>query len=284
MSWLTKLVRPKLQKLVNKADVPDNLWTRCPNCEQMLFHRDLSESLFVCRLCDHHMRMDAPSRLNSLFDKQEYESIQTPEVPLDPLHFKDLKKYTERLKAAREQTNADDAVLVAKGLLHDQQVVVAVFDFAFMGGSMGTKVGESLVCAANTALGLKAPLIVVSSSGGARMQEGILSLMQMPRSVIAISRVKEARIPYISVMADPTSGGVSASFAMLGDISIAEPGAMICFTGPRVIAQTIREKLPPGFQKAEFLHSHGMVDIVVPRVQLKETLARIIGHLTNRKT
>ncbi len=282
MSWLTNLMPPKLRALVDKADVPENLWVRCPNCEQMLFHRDLNDNLQVCRLCDHHMRMGARARLDSLFDDQEYERLDLPDVTVDPLKFKDLKKYPDRLKAARQQTGEKDVVLVGQGTIEKYPAVVAVFNFAFMGGSMGRAVGESLVTAAEAAMDAKVPLIVVSASGGARMQEGILSLMQMPRTVIAISRLKEAKLPYIAILADPTTGGVSASFAMLGDISISEPGAMICFTGPRVIAQTIKEKLPPGFQKAEYLLAHGMLDMLVHRIQMKETLAKLLRHLTRK--
>ncbi len=278
MSWLTNIVRPKLRALV-KADIPDNLWTRCPECEQMLFHRDLQENLQVCKLCQHHFRMDATARLDSLFDDQKYVLIKLPKVPADPLRFKDQKKYSDRLKIARQKTKIDDAILVAKGKVDEQKVVIAAFNFAFMGGSMGTAVGEALVKAGEVAVASKSPLIVIPSSGGARMQEGILSLMQMARTTIAVSKVKEANLPYITVLADPTSGGVAASFAMLGDITLTEPGAMIGFAGPRVIAETIGAKLPDDFQTAEFLLEHGMVDCVVPRQDLKKTIATLLQHL-----
>ncbi len=280
MNWLTNFVRPKLQALVNKSDIPDNLWTRCQGCGQLLFQRDLEKNFSVCRHCNHHLRMDGPTRLKSLFDDETYTLIDVPEVPVNPIKFRDLKKYSDRLKDAQQRTKTKDAVLVAKGPIDGHKAVVAVFDFAFMGGSMGTAVGEALVTAANTAISMAAPLIVIPSSGGARMQEGILSLMQMPRITIAISRVKEAKLPYITVLADPTAGGVTASFAMLGDITLTEPGAIICFAGARVIQQTIGEKLPPNFQKSEYLLDHGMVDRIVPRAQLKSTLANLIGLLT----
>jgi acetyl-CoA carboxylase carboxyl transferase subunit beta len=285
MSWLTNFVRPKLQALVNnqKNDVPDNLWTRCPSCEQMLFQKELNERLRVCKHCGHHLRLDAEQRLTMLFDEGQFATIKLPEVPHDPLKFKDLKKYSDRLKESQTKTGSDDALLVGKGFIQGTSVVIAAFNFDFMGGSMGTAVGEGLVKAAETACDLRCPLIVVPSSGGARMQEGILSLMQMARSTIAVTRMKEHHLPYITLLADPTTGGVSASFAMLGDIAIAEPGALIGFTGVRVIQQTIRQELPPGFQKAEYLLEHGMIDMVVPRDKLRQTLGNITSMLMNRK-
>lgn len=280
MSWLANFVRPKLSALVSqKKDIPDNLWTRCPSCEQMLFQRDLAEALHVCSHCGHHMRLRAKDRMAMLFDSQQYDVIDIPEVPQDPLKFRDLKKYTDRLKDSRASTKDNDALLVASGKISGIPVVAAVFDFAFMGGSMGTAVGEGLVEAANRALSMRAPLIVVPASGGARMQEGILSLMQMPRTTIAILQLKKAGIPYITLLSDPTMGGVAASFAMLGDISIAEPGSMIGFAGARVIQQIVRESLPADFQKAEYLKEHGMIDRVVERKFIKAELATIIKLL-----
>ncbi|MBL8806804.1 MAG: acetyl-CoA carboxylase carboxyltransferase subunit beta [Rhodospirillales bacterium] len=281
MSWLTNFVRPKLRALVRKTEVPDNLWDTCPACSKMIFHRDLEANQRVCPHCGHHMRLPAKRRLETLFDDGAYARIELPKVALDPLKFRDQKKYTDRLKAAREKTGEQDAILVAHGRIGGIGTVVAVFDFEFQGGSMGLAVGEGLVAAAKLAVLQQAPLIVIPASGGARMQEGILSLMQMPRTVIAAEEVKEAGLPYIVVLTDPTTGGVSASFAMLGDIAIAEPGATIGFAGARVIEETLREKLPPGFQKAEYLLEHGMVDMVVHRHELRTMLVRILRLLTD---
>ncbi len=283
MSWLTNFVRPKLRAWVNKKEIPDNMWTRCPSCEQLLYARDLTESLQVCTHCNHHLRLRGKERLNMLFDSSNYTLLDTPAVPQDPLKFKDLKKYSDRLKEARAATGEDDALLIATGTIGGVTTVVAVFDFAFMGGSMGAAVGEGLVMAANKALSLKAPLVVIPASGGARMQEGILSLMQMPRTTIAILQLKKARLPYITLLSDPTMGGVAASFAMLGDISIAEPGSMIGFAGARVIQQIVRESLPPGFQKAEYLKEHGMIDRVVARKYLKSEIGTILKLLMVRR-
>lgn len=282
MNWLTNFVRPKIRALVDKKDVPDNLWIKCPSCESMIFHRDLVSNMHVCHHCDHHMRVGAKDRLKYTFDNGEYETIELPEVLVDPLKFKDIKKYTDRLKAAQHKTGRKDAIMVAHGLVGGQKTVVAAFDFTFMGGSMGQAVGEGLVAAAKLAVLQKSPLVVVPSSGGARMQEGILSLMQMPRSVIAVEMVKEAGLPYIVVLTDPTTGGVTASFAMLGDVQIAEPGSLIGFAGARVIEQTIREKLPEGFQRAEYLLEHGMVDMVVGRKDLPSTLGRVTSMLMHK--
>lgn len=278
MNWLTNFVRPKLRALVSR-DVPDNLWRRCNACEQMIFHRDLLENIFVCRHCGHHLPIAPKARFESLFDKSEYTRVPVPGVPADPLKFRDLKKYPERLKESRQRTGEQDAVIVGHGTINGHQTVMAVFDFTFMGGSMGTAAGEALLTAANTAVSKGAALIIIPSSGGARMQEGILSLMQMPRSIIGITRVKEAKLPYITVLTNPTTGGVSASFAMLGDITLAEPQAIIGFAGTRVIQQTMRVSLPLGFQTSEYLLAHGMVDMVVPRARLKSTLSRILGIL-----
>ena len=279
MSWLTNFVRPKLQALVRKADVPENLWEKCTACGQMIFHRELESNHRVCPHCGHHMRIGWKKRLELLFDEGSYERVETPRAEIDPLRFRDRKRYTDRLKEAQAKTAEQDAIVVAHGRMGGAGVVVAVFNFDFMAGSMGVAVGEGLVAAAAKAVAEKVPMIVVPASGGARMQEGILSLMQMPRSIIAVEDVKDAGLPYIVLLTDPTTGGVSASFAMLGDIAIAEPGAVIGFAGSRVIEETIREKLPEGFQKAEYLLQHGMVDMVVPRAELRPTLIRLLALL-----
>jgi acetyl-CoA carboxylase carboxyl transferase subunit beta len=279
LNWLTNFVRPKLRALVQKTDVPENLWRKCPKCDQMIFHRDLERNLHVCQHCDHHMRMPVEARLKSLFDNGEFDRIELPSVPADPLKFRDQKRYTERLRDARRRANEDEAIIVATGAMGGQTTVVALFNFEFMAGSMVRAVGEGLLKAAELAVAEKAPLIAIPASGGARMQEGVLSLMQMPRSIIAVSQVKEAGLPYIVVLTDPTTGGVTASFAMLGDIQIAEPNAMIGFAGQRVIEQTVRESLPEGFQRAEYLLEHGMIDMVTPRTELRDTLCTIIDLL-----
>ncbi len=281
MSWLTDFVRPKIQALVGRPDTPDNLWHKCPNCEQMVFHRELEELDHVCPHCDHHMRLSAKRRLESLFDDGKYQRIELPKVDPDPLKFRDLKRYSERLRDTQHKTGEQDAMIVASGTIAGNKAVIAVFNFAFMGGSMGVAVGEALLAAGRLAVLQQAPLIVVTASGGARMQEGILSLMQMPRTVLAIDEVKEAGLPYIVVLTDPTTGGVSASFAMLADIAIAEPGAIIGFAGPRVIEETIRQRLPEGFQRAEYLLQNGMVDMVVPRGQLRDQIGRLVDLLVN---
>ncbi len=281
MNWLTSFVRPKIATLLGRRDVPDDLWHKCPACEQMIFHRELDKHLYVCPHCGHHMRLPARKRLTFLFDEGAFTEVELPQVPTDPLRFRDLRRYSDRLKEAQTKTELDDAVIVAHGKIGGHEAVAAVFDFSFMGGSMGIAVGEALLTAAKLAKLQDAPLIAFSSSGGARMQEGILSLMQMPRTTLAVRQVKEAGLPYIAVLCDPTTGGVTASFAMLGDIAIAEPGAVIGFAGTRVIQETIREQLPDGFQRAEYLHEHGMVDIVVKRGEMRDTLARLIDLLRN---
>jgi len=283
MNWLTNFVLPKIRKVVAKREVPDNLWRKCPSCDEMLFHRELEANLQVCHHCGHHLRIGAVRRLDLLFDDGAYTRIDLPRTIVDPLRFRDRKRYTERLREAQAASGTgNDAVVVAHGLVGGSPAVIAAFDFAFMGGSMGVAVGEAMLAAAELAASQKAALIVVPSSGGARMQEGILSLMQMPRTVIAADRVKEAGLPYIVVLAAPTTGGVSASLAMLGDITLAEPGAVIGFAGKRVIEETIRETLPEGFQRAEYLYEHGMVDLVVPRAELRAALGRLLGLLRNR--
>jgi acetyl-CoA carboxylase carboxyl transferase subunit beta len=281
MSWLTNYVRPKIRALVQRSEVPENLWAKCPSCEQMIFHRELATNLNVCTHCGHHLRLTAKARLDALFDDAVYSAIELPEAPSDPLKFRDKKRYADRLKEARAALGERDALIVAYGKLGGAEVVAAAFDFAFMGGSMGAAVGEGLLAAARLAVSRRAPLIVFPASGGARMQEGIVSLMQMPRTIIAADEVKEAGLPYIVVLTDPTTGGVTASFAMLGDIALAEPGAMIGFAGARVIEETIREQLPEGFQRSEYLLEHGMLDMVVHRHKLRETLIRVIDLLTN---
>jgi acetyl-CoA carboxylase carboxyl transferase subunit beta len=280
MSWLTNTLLPKIRAVVSKREVPDNLWTKCPACEQMLFHRELEKNLNVCHACGHHMRIDAKKRLTVLFDDGNYTRIELPRPVLDPLKFRDAKRYTDRLKEAQlKHGPGSDAAIVAHGKIGGHDAVVAALDFGFMGGSMGVAVGEAVVAAGKLAVLQSAALIVVPASGGARMHEGTLSLMQMPRTTIAIEQVKEAGLPYIVVLTDPTTGGVSASFAMLGDIAIAEPGALIGFSGARVIEETIREKLPEGFQRAEYLLEHGMIDLIERRHALNATIGRIIGLL-----
>jgi acetyl-CoA carboxylase carboxyl transferase subunit beta len=279
VNWLTNYVLPKIRAFTRK-EVPDNLWTKCPRCEQMLFHRELSAQLDVCRHCGHHFRIGSEARFAMLFDGGVSDKIALPKVAGDPLRFRDRKRYTERLREGQAALGSgSEALALAEGRIGGNDAVIAAFDFAFMGGSMGMAVGEGLVAAARRAVEREAALIVVPASGGARMQEGILSLMQMPRTVIAADMVKEAGLPYIVLLTDPTTGGVSASFAMLGDITLAEPGAVIGFAGARVIEETIREKLPEGFQRAEYLLEHGMVDQVVPRAELAATLARILALL-----
>jgi len=282
MNWLTNFIRPKIRSFVQQKEMPDNLWKKCPSCEGMLFHRDLAKQLSVCYHCGHHMKISVKERFELLFDDGKYSTVPTPEVPVDPLKFKDKKRYSDRLKDSRNKTGNRDAIIVAKGTIGGIPVVIASFDFAFMGGSMGAAVGEGLVCASELAVKNRAAFITIPASGGARMQEGLISLMQMPRSIIAVERVKDAGLPYIVLLTDPTTGGVSASFAMIGDIHMAEPGCMIGFAGKRVIQETIREDLPEGFQTAEYLLKHGMIDMVVHRADLHETLARILDLVFNK--
>ena len=279
MNWLTNFVRPKIRALVRKADVPENLWDKCPSCAKMIFHRDLEANARVCPHCGHHMRLPAKRRLAMLFDEGAYTRIELPASVSDPLRFRDQKRYSDRIKDSREKTGEQDSIIVAHGRMSGLPLVAAAFNFEFMGGSMGIAVGDALLAASKLAVLQQAALVVVPASGGARMQEGILSLMQMPRTVLAADEVKEAGLPFIVVLTDPTTGGVSASFAMLGDIAIAETGAVIGFAGARVIEETIREKLPPGFQRAEYLRDHGMVDIVVHRHQLRDMLIRVLSML-----
>jgi acetyl-CoA carboxylase carboxyl transferase subunit beta len=277
MNWISDWALPKIQGLF-KREAPENLWHNCPSCQQMIFHRDLERALRVCTHCGHHMRLGAVQRLEATLDPG-FSRIELPKAPADPLRFRDQRRYADRLRESQTKAGMDDAVAVAHGTINGSRAVVAAFEFAFMGGSMGAGVGEAIVTAAKLAVLQDAPLIVFTASGGARMQEGAVSLMQMPRTVIATRMVKEAGLPFITVLCDPTTGGVTASFAMLGDIQIAEPGAMIGFAGARVIEQTVREKLPEGFQRAEYLLEHGILDMVVKRGDMRETLARVISLL-----
>lgn len=283
MNWLSNYVRPRIQALVgqNKPEVPENLWHQCPSCERMVFHRDLEANQRVCPRCDHHMRVGPDYRFASLMD-EGWTRIEMPKAPADPLKFRDLKRYGDRLKEAQGRTKAQDALEAAVGTIDGIPMVLAVMRFEFMAGSMGAALGEGFVTAARRAIAEKAAFVVVTASGGARMQEGAISLMQMARTTIAVEEVKEAGLPYIVLLTDPTTGGVTASFAMLGDIHIAEPGAVIGFAGARVIEQTIRQTLPDGFQRAEYLRDHGMVDMVVHRFELRRTLARVLGLLFKR--
>lgn len=281
MNWINNFVRPKIRGfLTTKRELPDNLWRTCPVTGQMVFHKDLEANQFVYPGSDYHERIDAPDRLKTLFDDGAYNVVAVPDVPLDPLKFRDGRRYTDRLKEAKASSELDDAILVGEGAVDGKNVVAAVQDFRFMAGSLGMAAGEALIAGMLRAVEKKSPFILFAASGGARMQEGILSLMQMPRTTIAVQRLREARLPFIVVLTNPTSGGVTASYAMLGDVHIAEPGALVCFAGPRVIQQTIREQLPEGFQRSEYLLDHGMVDMVVHRHKLRETLSRLCRVLT----
>jgi acetyl-CoA carboxylase carboxyl transferase subunit beta len=279
MNWLTEYVRPKIRTLLGQRDVPQNLWVQCANCQHMVFHAEFEKAMRVCAQCGHHARAPVGLRLAWTFDAGQSTRIELPRVPADPLRFRDSKRYPDRLRDAREKTHLDDAIVVAHGRIGGHKAVVAAMAFEFIGGSMGAAVGEGIVAAAKLAVLQDAPLIVFTASGGARMQEGAVSLMQMPRTVIATRIVKEAGLPVIIVLTDPTTGGVTASFTMLGDIQIAEPGAEIGFAGARVIEQTVREKLPEGFQRSEYLLDHGILDMVVRRPDMNETLGRLISLL-----
>lgn len=279
MNWISNYVRPKINSLFSRRDVPENLWTKCDNCGTMLFHRELSENLNVCTNCNHHMAITPRDRFMALFDGGIFTEVAVPVPIADPLHFRDQKKYPDRMKAAQKSTGEAEAMLVAEGEIGRTPVIAAGQDFSFMAGSMGMYVGNAIVAAAERAVELKRPLILFSAAGGARMQEGILSLMQMPRTTVAVEMLKEAGLPYIVVLTHPTTGGVTASYAMLGDVHIAEPNALICFAGPRVIEQTIREKLPEGFQRAEYLLDHGMLDRVTHRNDMKGELVTILRML-----
>ena len=280
MNWLSR-VRNSLP-FIPKRETPDNLWVKCPRCNEMLFVKDYEANLSVCPHCNHHGRIGADARLAQVMDA-DFELLDLPQVPQDPLKFRDQKRYSDRLKQARAKTGHEDAFLVADGRIEGRPVIVGVQDFSFMGGSMGMAVGTAFCAGAERALNQKCPYIVFTAAGGARMQEGILSLMQMPKATVMTRRLKEAGLPFIVVLTDPTTGGVTASYAMLGDVHLAEPGALIGFAGQRVIQETIREQLPEGFQRAEYLHKHGMVDMVVPRAALRERLAQLIHYMSPAK-
>jgi acetyl-CoA carboxylase carboxyl transferase subunit beta len=280
MNWITNYVRPKINSMLGRREIPENLWIKDPETGEMVFHKDLESNQYVIPASGHHMKISARERLKFFLDDGQHEVLENPRVVADPLKFRDEKRYTDRLKEARAKTGLDDAILNALGTIEGVPVVVTVQDFAFMGGSLGLAAGEAIIHAFETAVDRKRPLILFAASGGARMQEGILSLMQLPRTTVAVDRLKEAGLPYIVVLTNPTTGGVTASYAMLGDVHIAEPGALIGFAGPRVIEQTIREKLPDGFQKSEYLRDHGMVDMVVHRHELRPTLANLCRLLT----
>ena len=279
MNWITNYVKPRINSIFSRRETPDNLWTKCDDCGTMLFHREVSDNLNVCTSCGHHMPISPRERFGTLFDGGIFTEVAVPAPTPDPLHFRDQKKYPDRLKAAQKQTAESEAMLVATGEMGRTPIVAAGQDFSFMAGSMGMHVGNAIIAAAEEAVRLKRPLILFSAAGGARMQEGILSLMQMPRTTVAVQMLKEAELPYIVVLTHPTTGGVTASYAMLGDVHIAEPNALICFAGPRVIEQTIREKLPEGFQRAEYLLDHGMLDRVTPRTELRDELINITRML-----
>ena len=279
MNWITNYVRPRINSIFSRREVPENLWTKCDECGTMLFHRELKDNLNVCTNCGHHMHITPRDRFNALFDGGIFTEVAVPEPLADPLKFRDQKKYPDRMKAAQKKTGEKEAMLVAAGEMGRTPIVAIAQDFSFMGGSMGMYVGNAIIAAAQEAVKLKRPLILFSAAGGARMQEGILSLMQMPRTTVAVQMLKEAGLPYIVVLTHPTTGGVTASYAMLGDVHISEPNALICFAGPRVIEQTIREKLPDGFQRAEYLLDHGMLDRVTPRTELRNELITIVRML-----
>ena len=279
MNWISNYVRPKINSLFTRREVPENLWVKCDECGTMLFHRELDASLQVCTNCGHHMAISPRERFRALFDGGMFAEVAVPRPIADPLAFRDQKKYVDRLREARKATGEEEAMLVAEGEISRLKVVCAGQDFAFMAGSMGIYVGNAIIAAAERAVKLKSPLVLFAAAGGARMQEGILSLMQMSRSTVAVQLLKEAGLPYVVVLTHPTTGGVTASYAMLGDVQIAEPGALICFAGPRVIEQTIRETLPEGFQRAEYLLDHGMLDRVVKRKHLRRELASILRLL-----
>lgn len=284
MNWITNYVRPKINSMLGRPnrDVPENLWIKCPETGEMVFHRDLEENKWVIPASGYHMKMPAKARLKDLFDDGVYEALQQPKVAQDPLKFRDSKKYTDRLRDSRTKTDLEDTIVAGVGKMRGVKLVAVVHEFAFMGGSLGIAAGEAIIKAFERATAEKCPLVMFPASGGARMQEGILSLMQLPRTTVAVEMLKEAGLPYIVVLTNPTTGGVTASYAMLGDIHLAEPGAEICFAGKRVIEQTIREKLPEGFQTSEYLLEHGMVDLVVKRHDIADTLARLLKILMKK--
>lgn len=282
MSWFKRL-RPKLQGLVQKREVPDNLWTKCNGCEQMLFYKDVEEQDYVCKHCQYHFRFPVARRFSSIFDDEKYDILPVPTVVQDPLKFRGQKKYVDRLKEAKQKTHFEDAAVLARGMLGGRPLVALCFDFDFIGGSMGMAVGEALLRGAEEACAQRAPYLVIPSSGGARIYEGILALMQMVRSVIAVLETREAKLPFVSLLTNPTTGGVAASFASLADVILAEPNAIIGFTGPRVIQETLRQTLPEGFQTSEFQRDHGFVDLIVNRKDVRASLIHIFGMLTDGK-
>jgi len=281
MNWLTNYVKPKLRGAFKRSEAPDNLWHKCEGCGHLIFLKEYVANQHVCAKCDHHGRIGPAERFGKLFDNGESERIAMPKSKDDPLRFKDKKRYTERLRESRAKTSSEDALEAAHGTIGGLKAVVAVQNFFFMAGSMGVGVGDAFLTAVRAAIKRNAPFIVFTSAGGARMQEGIMSLMQLPRTTVAVDQLREAGLPYLVVLTDPTTGGVTASFGMLGDVHLAEPGALIGFAGPRVIENTIREKLPEGFQRAEYLLAHGMVDRVVHRHKLRETIIRLLSLLTH---
>ena len=283
MNWITNYVRPKINSMLGRREIPENLWIKDPESGEMVFHKDLEENQWVIPSSGHHMKIAAKERLKFFFDRGEYTALENPKVFIDPLKFRDEKRYIDRLKEYRTKTSMEDAVLSASGMIDGLPIVATVQDFSFMGGSLGMAAGEAIIRGFETAVAMKRPLVLFSASGGARMQEGILSLMQLARTTVAVDRLKEANLPYVVVLTNPTTGGVTASYAMLGDVHIAEPGAVIGFAGARVIEQTIREKLPEGFQRSEYLMEHGMVDMVVSRLEMKATVARLLKILLKEK-
>ncbi len=282
MNWITNFVRPKFGNLLSRKELPTNLWIKDPQTGEMVFHKDLEQNQWVVPSSGYHMKISAHDRFANFFDNGEFEQFASPQVAVDPLKFRDERRYTDRLKENKAKTQLEDAILAGSGTVEGIAITATVQDFTFMGGSLGMAAGEAIIEAMSAAVDRRTPFVLFAASGGARMQEGILSLMQLPRTTVAVQRLKEASLPYIVVLTNPTTGGVTASYAMLGDIHIAEPEALICFAGPRVIEQTIREKIPEGFQRSEFLQEHGMVDMVVSRLELRETIARLIGLLTKQ--
>jgi len=284
VNWITNYVRPRINSMLGRREVPENLWIKCPETGEMVFHKDLEENKWVIPASGYHMKMPAKTRLTDMFDGGVFESLPQPKVAQDPLKFRDSKKYIDRLRDSRLKTDQEDTILAGLGKVRGVKLVAVVHEFNFIGGSLGMAAGEAIVRACERAIAENCPLVIFPASGGARMQEGILSLMQLPRTTVAVDMLKEAGLPYIVVLTNPTTGGVTASYAMLGDIHIAEPGAEIGFAGKRVIEQTLREKLPEGFQTAEYLLEHGMVDMVVKRHDLPDTLATLLQILTKAPT
>ena len=279
MNWISNVVPPRIRSFLSRRDTPENLWVKCPDSGEMVFHKDLEANLFVVPNSGYHFKMSAKARFASMFDGGTWEDIPVRETLSDPLKFRDAKRYVDKIKEARTKTGLQDSVLVGYGQLDGENITMAVHDFNFIAGSLGLAAGEAVVTGLETAVQRHTPFVLFAASGGARMQEGMFSLMQMPRTTVAVQRLRAAKLPYIVVLTDPTTGGVTASYAMLGDVHIAEPGALIGFAGQRVIEQTVREKLPDGFQRAEYLKDHGMVDLVVPRKEMRATIARLCAVL-----